>query len=299
MAMIQVLETHTGFFLVFIAILSLAVGSFLNVVIHRLPLMMQTAWRDQCIEFLGASNQDSFDSLETKDHTKKPFNLLVPRSTCPSCGHQITALENIPVLSYLWLKGRCSNCQTPISIRYPIIELLTAILSLIIAWQFGFSWQCLAALCFTWALVAASVIDFDHKLLPDDITLPFLWLGIILNLSGIFTDVTSSIIGATSGYLSLWTVYWIFKLVTGKEGMGYGDFKLLAMLGAWMGWQALPGILLLSSFVGAIIGISLVLILGRDKNVPIPFGPYLAVAGWIYILWGDQINQAYFSFAGI
>jgi leader peptidase (prepilin peptidase)/N-methyltransferase len=299
MALIHLLETHSGFFLLFVALFSLAVGSFLNVVIHRLPIMMQTAWRNQCIEFLDADKQTASDTLETKDHAQKPYNLLVPRSACPACGHQITALENIPVVSYLWLKGRCSNCQTPISIRYPIIELMTAVLSVLIAWQFGFSWQCLAALFFTWALIAASVIDFDHKLLPDDITLPFLWVGILLGLLGTFTDTTSSIIGAVAGYLSLWTVYWLFKLLTGKEGMGYGDFKLLAMLGAWMGWQALPGIILLSSFVGAVIGISLILLRGRDKNIPIPFGPYLAIAGWIYFLWGSQINEAYFSFAGI
>lgn len=297
MALIELLETSTLFFISFVAIFSLAVGSFLNVVIHRLPVMMQRDWREQCTEFLASESEVKVASAT--EEKKEKFNLMVPRSACPKCGHQITALENIPVLSYLWLKGRCAGCQTPISKRYPVIEIMTALLSVLVAWQFGFSWQCLTALCLTWALIALSVIDFDHKLLPDDITLSFLWIGILLNLFGLFTDLTSSIIGAIAGYLSLWSVYWAFKLLTGKEGMGYGDFKLLAMLGAWMGWQSLPGIVLLSSFVGAIIGIALIVFRGRDKNIPIPFGPYLAIAGWIYLLWGDQITQLYFSIAGI
>lgn len=298
MALIQLLETNTLFFICFVGAFSLAVGSFLNVVIHRLPLMMQSTWREQCTEFLADENK-STEENSTAEEKKEKFNLMVPRSACPKCGHQITALENIPVVSYLWLKGRCSSCQTAISKRYPIIELMTAILSVLVAWKFGFSWECLAALFLTWSLIALSMIDFDHKLLPDDITLSFLWVGILLGLFGLFTDSTSSIIGAIAGYLSLWSVYWAFKLLTGKEGMGYGDFKLLAMLGAWMGWQTLPGIILLSSFVGAIIGISLILFHGRDKNIPIPFGPYLAIAGWIYLLWGNQITQLYFSLAGI
>lgn len=298
MALIQLLETQPFFFYSVVAIFSLAIGSFLNVVIYRLPIMMQSSWRDQCTEFL-ASDKNPADESILSEHPKEKFNLMVPRSACPKCGHQITALENIPVLSYLWLKGRCSNCKTPISKRYPVIELLTAILSVLVAWHFGFSWECLAALFMTWSLVALSVIDFDHKLLPDDITLSFLWIGIVVNLFGLFTDLNSSIIGAMAGYLSLWIVYWAFKLLTGKEGMGYGDFKLLAMLGAWMGWQTLPGIILLSSFVGAAIGISLIIFRGRDKNIPIPFGPYLAIAGWIYLLWGTHITQLYFSFAGI
>ena len=297
MALIELLETSTLFFISFVAIFSLMVGSFLNVVIHRLPIMMHKAWREQCIEFLAPESETT--DTTTSGENKKKYNLVVPRSACPKCGHQITALENIPVLSYLWLKGRCAECHTPISKRYPIIEIMTALLSVLVAWQFGFSWQCLAALLLTWALIALSVIDFDHKLLPDDITLSFLWIGILLNLFGLFTDSTSSIIGAIAGYLSLWSVYWAFKLLTGKEGMGYGDFKLLATLGAWMGWQSLPGIILLSSFVGALIGIGLIVFRGRDKNIPIPFGPYLAIAGWIYLLWGDQITQLYFSIAGI
>ena len=298
MALVQLLETNTLFFICFVGAFSLAVGSFLNVVIHRLPIMMQSTWRDQCTEFLSGDNSTAEANSATEEKKEK-YNLLVPRSACPKCGHQITALENIPVVSYLWLKGRCSNCQTAISKRYPIIELMTAILSVLVAWRFGFSWECLAALFLTWSLIALSMIDFDHKLLPDDITLSFLWIGVILGLFGLFTDSTSSIIGAIAGYLSLWSVYWAFKLLTGKEGMGYGDFKLLAMLGAWMGWQTLPGIILLSSFVGAIIGISLIVFRGRDRNIPIPFGPYLAIAGWIYLLWGTHITQLYFSIAGI
>ena len=286
---IALFELNPVLYLSTLFVLGLTVGSFLNVVIYRLPVMMQREWRQDCLEFLE----------QPAEAGAEKFTLSTPRSRCGVCGHQITALENIPVLSYLWLKGRCAGCQTPISKRYPVIEIMTALLSVIVAWQFGFSWQCLAALCLTWALIALSVIDFDHKLLPDDITLSFLWIGILLNLFGLFTDPTSSIIGATAGYLSLWSVYWAFKLLTGKEGMGYGDFKLLAMLGAWMGWQSLPGIVLLSSFVGAIIGISLIVFRGRDKNIPIPFGPYLAIAGWIYLLWGDQITQLYFSIAGI
>jgi leader peptidase (prepilin peptidase)/N-methyltransferase len=299
MGILDALANNTAYFLFCVALLSLAVGSFLNVVIYRLPIMMQSAWRGQCIEFLSADSSTEAEALHTKDHAQKPFNLLVPRSACPQCGHQITAMENIPVLSYLWLKGRCSNCKAPISKRYPAIEVLTATVSIIVAWHFGVNWQCFAALFFTWALIAASFIDFDHKLLPDDITLPFLWIGILANLFDLYTDITSSIVGAIAGYLVLWSVYWLFKLLTGKEGMGYGDFKLLAMLGGWMGWQALPGIVLLSSLVGAIIGISLITLRGRDKNIPIPFGPYLAIAGWIYFLWGAQINKAYLSFAGI
>ena len=303
MELIHALETHSGFFLFAVGLLSLLVGSFLNVVIHRLPIMLKTEWRDQCTEFLAEDNQQESRSETTNPEKTTPgkqkYNLMVPRSSCPKCGHQITAWENVPVLSYLWLKGRCSNCKTPISKRYPIIELMTAVLSVIVAWHFGFTWQCAAALLLTWSLIALSLIDFDHKLLPDDITLSLLWLGILLNLFGVFTDSMSSIIGAVAGYLSLWSVYWLFKLVTGKEGMGYGDFKLLAMLGAWMGWQTLPGIVLLSSFVGAIIGVSLIVFRGRDKNIPIPFGPYLAIAGWIYLLWGSHITNLYFSVSGL
>lgn len=314
MAFIELLQTQEIFLLIIVGLFSLAVGSFLNVVIHRLPVMMHKTWRSQCIELLsddeppadsatipkGTAEDSSKATPEAPPLEKKEkYNIVVPRSACPQCGHKITAAENIPIISYLMLKGKCSNCKTPISKRYPIIEFFTMLLSIIVAWKFGFSWQCAAALLLTWALICASVIDFDHKLLPDDITLPFLWIGILLNLFGLFTASQASIIGAIAGYLSLWSVYWVFKLLTGKEGMGYGDFKLLAVFGAWLGWQSLPGIILLSSFVGAVVGISLIVVKGRDKNIPIPFGPYLAAAGWIYLLWGSQLTQMYFSIAGI
>lgn len=281
---------NTALFAAIAAILGLIVGSFLNVVIHRLPIMLERAWRSQCAELLGTAADTADDA---------PFNLATPRSRCPSCGHAIRAVENIPVLSYLWLRGRCSACGVRIPARYPVIETVTALLSAVVAWHFGFGWQAAGALLLTWGLITLSVIDIDHQLLPDAITLPLLWLGLAFSLFDVFVDSRTGIIGALAGYLSLWTVYHVFRLVTGKEGMGYGDFKLLALLGAWMGWQALPGIILLSSLVGAVAGISLVLIRGRDRNLPIPFGPYLAAAGWIMLLWGDQITQAYLRWSGM
>ena len=281
---------NTALFAAIAAILGLIVGSFLNVVIHRLPIMLERAWRSQCAELLGTAADTADDA---------PFNLATPRSRCPSCGHAIRAVENIPVLSYLWLRGRCSACGVRIPARYPVIETVTALLSAVVAWHFGFGWQAAGALLLTWGLITLSVIDIDHQLLPDAITLPLLWLGLAFSLFDVFVDSRTGIIGALAGYLSLWTVYHVFRLVTGKEGMGYGDFKLLALLGAWMGWQALPGIILLSSLVGAVAGVSLVLICGRDRNLPIPFGPYLAAAGWIMLLWGDQITQAYLRWSGM
>lgn len=284
--MLSYLAAEPNALLMVIGILGLIVGSFLNVVIYRLPIMMEREWRMQCAELLKVPAQLS--SNET-------FNLIQPRSRCPHCGHQITALENIPVLSYLWQRGQCTACRQTISPRYPLIEILSAMLAIITAWHFGFGWTLLAALILTWALLAASMIDFNHQLLPDSITLPLLWLGIICNLLGLYTDIVSSVIGAIAGYLSLWSVYWLFKLLTGKEGMGYGDFKLLAMLGAWMGWQALLLIVLLSSLVGAVVGISLILWRRHDRNVPIPFGPYLAAAGWLNLLWGENLTRAYLT----
>ncbi|MFC1683867.1 prepilin peptidase [Pseudomonadota bacterium] len=289
MSLIDYLQQNITIFLTFIGLLGLILGSFLNVVIHRLPIMMEREWKTQCNELLNLPQEDS----------TAPFNLNTPRSRCPGCGHQIRAIENIPVISYLFLRGRCSECGTGISLRYPLVELLTCLLSVSVAWYFGFSWQTAAALSLTWALVALSLIDFDHQLLPDSITLPFLWIGLLLSLFGIFTDPQPAIIGAAVGYLSLWSLYHLFRLLTGKEGMGYGDFKLLALFGAWLGWQALPQIIIISSFVGAIIGIALILFRGRDRNIPIPFGPYLAIAGWISLLWGEQINQSYLRLAGL
>lgn len=272
-------------------VLGLLVGSFLNVVIYRLPKMMERDWQHQCREFLA--NDSNIAALPEPSEKQDAFNLMVPASRCPSCGHKIRAWENIPVISYAFLGGKCSNCKTTISIRYPIIELATGILSIVAVAYFGVSWNGLAALLFTWSLIALTMIDLDTYLLPDDITLPLLWLGLIINSFGMFTDLPSALWGAVAGYLSLWMVYQLFKLVTGKEGMGFGDFKLLAALGAWMGWQMLPQIILLSSLVGAVIGITMIVVRGRDKNIPIPFGPYLAIAGWIAFIWGDTINQTY------
>ncbi len=271
-------------------ILGLVVGSFLNVVIYRLPVMLERDWRAQCAEFLNSSANPA---------PAEKFNLATPRSRCPQCGHAIRAYENIPVLSYLLLRGRCSACSVKISRRYPAIELVSGILSAAVAWHFGLTVAGAGALLLTYILITLTMIDFDHQLLPDTITLPFLWLGLLLSVFDIFAGMQSSIIGAIAGYLILWTVYQVFKWMTGKEGMGYGDFKLLALLGAWMGWQALPAIILLSSLVGAVVGISLIVFTRRDRHIPIPFGPYLAAAGWIYLLWGTQLNAAYLHWSGM
>lgn len=289
MNLLEVLETYSGIAMGFTVILGLVIGSFLNVVIHRLPKMMERDWEEQCKEFIANQN----DVVSSHPPKQGPFNLMVPRSRCPHCGHQIKSWENIPVISYLMLGGKCSGCKAKISARYPIIEITTAVLSAAVIFYIGINWNSLAALAFTWSLIALTMIDFDTYLLPDDITLPLMWLGLIVNSFNSFTDLPSALWGAIAGYLSLWSVYKLFKLLTGKEGMGYGDFKLLAALGAWMGWQMLPQIILLSSLVGAVIGISLIVIRGRDKNIPIPFGPYLAIAGWIAFVWGDTINQSY------
>lgn len=275
-------------------ILGLLVGSFLNVVIYRLPKMMERDWRTQCIEFLG---EDNIKDDAKKNTGPEKFNLVTPNSTCPSCGHKIKPWENIPVVSYLFLRGKCSACKTSISLRYPIIELVTGILSAIAIYTFGANATGLACLVFTWCLVALTMIDFDTQLLPDSITLPLLWLGLIANSFGLFTSLDSAVWGAIGGYLSLFSVYWLFKILTGKEGMGFGDFKLLGALGAWLGWQMLLQIIMLSALVGAAIGISMIVIRGRDKNIPIPFGPYLALAGWIALMWGHDINQVYLNYA--
>lgn len=266
-------------------LLGLVIGSFLNVVIHRLPIMLERDWRRECQMFLG---------LETESPAStEPFNLAVPGSQCPYCSKPISALENIPVLSYLWLKGRCSGCHASIPLRYPAIELLTALLSFAVAYRFGATVQMVAALGLTWCLVALSGIDIDRQLLPDVITLPVLWLGLLLSVFGLFTDSTASILGAVAGYMALWLIYQTFKRLTGKEGMGYGDFKLLALLGAWLGWSALPLIVILSSVVGAVSGILMMLLLRHDHRMPIPFGPYLAAAGWLAMLWGEDLNALY------
>lgn len=292
----------------FVFVLSLLVGSFLNVVIHRLPIMLEREWKAQAREMLVEGSPDGGAGLAhgQSDPPAERYNLVVPRSRCPRCEAPITALQNIPVLSWLWLRGKCANCRAPIPARYPLVEIVTAVLSAAVALRFGWHWQTAAALVLTWALVALTVIDLDHTLLPDSITLPLLWLGLLLSLfwqPGLAppapTDPRSALLGAACGYLLLWTVYWAFKLATGKEGMGYGDFKLLGALGAWMGWQMLPLILLLSALTGAIVGIALILLRGRDRNVPMPFGPYLAAAGWIALLWGPQIVGSYLTLAGL
>ena len=263
-------------------LLGLMVGSFLNVVIHRLPIMMERDWALQCAELRGET-PPAFE----------PLTLAKPRSRCPQCGHAITALENIPIISWLLLKGRCKGCAAAISPRYPLIEALTGLLFGLAAWHFGFSAAGLSALVLVAALIALTGIDFDTQLLPDDITLPLLWIGLALNAFNVYTDLKSAVIGAIAGYLALWTVYWGFKLTTGKEGMGYGDFKLLAALGAWLGWQMLPLTILLSSLVGAAVGIGLMVFARHNRNVPIPFGPYLAAAGIIALIWGKPLTRAY------
>ena len=262
------------------------IGSFLNVVIHRIPVMLERQWKNECQELLGP---------ETDAPALPKYNLSVPRSHCPACNHQVKAIENIPVISYLFLKGKCSNCGAKISAQYPFVELLTAIFTLIIVWKFGFSVQTLGGIIFTWFLIALSGIDIKTQLLPDNLTFPFLWLGIIFNLFSTYTDLNSSVLGAIFGYLALWSVFHLFKLITGKEGMGYGDFKLLAALGAWLGWQVLPLIILLSSAVGAIIGIFMIVSKLQERSQPIPFGPYLAVAGWIAMLYGNQLIALYLN----
>lgn len=276
-------------------LLGLLVGSFLNVVIYRLPLMLQREWRSQCLEYLQLDPKKVKTADPVAGHDT--FNLLKPDSHCPVCQKPVRPWQNIPVLSYLLLRGRCSQCRTQIHWRYPVVEVVTALLSVVVAWQFGATWGCLAALVFTWSLISLTVIDIDHQLLPDNITLPLLWLGLILSVTGHGTGVTpaEALLGASIGYLSLWSIYWAFRLLTGREGMGYGDFKLLAAIGAWLGWQQLLTVIILSSLTGAIIGITLAVIAGRDKNIPMSFGPYLAIAGFIALIWGDAISNTYIA----
>ena len=282
--MMTLLNIEPALFTGLVFLFGLLIGSFLNVVIHRLPKMMEADWQAQCAELRGEALSE-----------KPPYNLSRPRSACPQCGHQITALQNIPLASWIWLRGRCSACGAPISARYPLVELLTALLSAAAAWKWGVSIQTMGALLLVWTLIALAFIDLDTTLLPDSLTLPLLWLGLVFNLGGQFASLTDAVIGAMAGYLLLWSVYWLFKLVTGKEGMGYGDFKLLAALGAWLGWQNLPATLLLSSVVGATIGVVMIVFVKHDRRVPIPFGPYLAGGGLVALFFGADLTRVYLA----
>ncbi|MEO8331346.1 MAG: A24 family peptidase [Gallionella sp.] len=312
----QLLQSSPLLFTGMFAVLGLMVGSFLNVVIHRLPKMMEMGWQQQCDELSRRDDSESQTSADKYNpvlrepvsdnipspaatidgsdyalHT--PYNLIVPRSACPHCNHSISAWENIPIVSYLLLRGKCKGCGAAISPRYPVVEAVSGILCAFAAWHFGFGWAAVGALLFVWALLALTAIDLDTQLLPDDITLPLLWAGLMFNLFGVYTSLHSAVLGAVIGYLTLWGVYWLFKLITGKEGMGYGDFKLLAAMGAWLGWQMLPLIILLSSLVGAVVGITLIVALKHGRNIPIPFGPYLAGGGLIALFWGQTLTQEY------
>ncbi|MFT6463630.1 prepilin peptidase [Halopseudomonas sp.] len=289
MPILEYLASHALAFILLAGLLGLIVGSFLNVVIHRVPKMMERDWIRQAREMLEP------DAEQPKEPT---YNLILPHSHCPHCNTEIKAWQNLPILSYLLLRGRCGQCKARISPRYPLVELLTAVLSMVVAWQFGFTWAAGAMLVLTWGLISLSLIDADTQLLPDSIVLPLLWLGLVINSFALITDINSAIWGAVVGYLTLWVIFWAFKLITGKEGMGYGDFKLLAMLGAWGGWQILPLIILLSSLVGAILGVIILKTRGQSNSTPLPFGPYLAIAGWIALIWGDTITGTYLQFAG-
>tara|TARA_Y100000748_G_scaffold54618_2_gene42948 strand:- start:9180 stop:10052 length:873 start_codon:yes stop_codon:yes gene_type:complete len=289
MATASLLASTPLAFILLAGLLGLIVGSFLNVVILRVPRMLEIEWQQQAREILEPDREHAPPAT---------YNLILPHSHCPKCKTEIKPWQNIPVISYLLLRGRCGNCKEPISLRYPAIELLTAGLSMLVAWQMGFGLATAGMLVLTWALICLSMIDADTQLLPDIIVLPLLWLGLILNSFGVYTDLNTALWGAVAGYLSLWSVYWLFKLVTGKEGMGYGDFKLLAMLGAWGGWQVLPLTILLSSLVGAILGLVILKARGANNSTPLPFGPYLAIAGWIALIWGETITGHYLRFAG-
>ena len=288
----EIFEAWPLALLVLTAVVGLVAGSFLNVVAYRLPIMMELSWRAQAAEL-------DTHAVPVPEHAKTTrFDLAWPPSTCPHCGRRIAAIENVPVLSFLVLRGRCAGCGARISVRYPLVETVAAALGVAVAYQFGPSWQTVAALAFTWSLLALTLIDLDHKLLPDSITLPLLWAGLVIAAVPIggqplFTDLRSSVIGAVAGYLALWVVYQLFKLITGKEGMGYGDFKLLAAIGAWLGWQKLPLVILASAAVGSLVGVTLIVAGGRSRHVPIPFGPYLAAAGWIALLWGEPLIRLY------
>jgi leader peptidase (prepilin peptidase) / N-methyltransferase len=286
------LKDHPAAFVALIVVLGLLVGSFLNVVIHRLPRMMEREWREQASTM---AEEAGLSDCAKKLRGEKPsrYNLIVPASQCPKCGQPIRAWQNIPLLSFLLLRGRCASCRSAVSLRYPAVEAASAILAGYIAWRYGISLALVGALLFAWSLLALTVIDIDTQLLPDDITLPLLWAGLLFNALSTFVPLRDAVLGAVGGYLSLWAVYWLFKLATGKEGMGFGDFKLLAAMGAWLGWKMLPMVILLSSFIGAAIGLLLIALQRHERGTPIPFGPYLAGAGLVALLWGEQLNRIY------
>lgn len=293
--MLDLLAAHPALFVAVAVVVALLVGSFLNVVIHRLPIMMERDWRTQCEELAASGSPDLPEGR---------FDLVVPRSRCPHCGAAITALENIPLVSYLALGGKCASCREAISPRYPAVEALTAVSTGLVAWRFGLGWEAAAAILLTWSLIAVAFIDLDHQLIPDSMSLPLVWAGLTLSLfhplqgaEVLFIAPSTAIVGGLAGYLSLWSVYHLFRLATGKEGMGYGDFKLLAALGAWLGWQQLPMIIILSALVGAALGIALIVLRGRDRNIPMPFGPFLAAAGWLAMMWGDELADWWFAWA--
>jgi leader peptidase (prepilin peptidase)/N-methyltransferase len=284
MSFVSALQASPAVLITLAVLFGLMVGSFLNVVIHRLPRMMERQWREECAELAG-----------TAPPPAERFNLLVPRSACPKCGHRIAVLENVPVASYIALGGKCSACRAPISPRYPVVETLAGLLAGYVAWRYGPGTAMLGALIFVWTMIALAFIDLDTFYLPDAITLPLLWAGLLFNLAGVFTDIRSAVIGAAAGYLALWFVYWAYKFATGKEGMGYGDFKLLAAIGAWFGWKMLPLVILLSSLFGAAVGLALIAFARHGRNVPIPFGPYLALAGLIALFWGEPLTRQYLN----
>ena len=299
--LIALLSSTPAWFIGTCTVLGLLVGSFLNVVIYRVPVILERQWREQCMELAATSTtSDAPPGTSAGAHSEAPFNLVVPRSACPACKAQITALQNIPVVSYLFLRGRCASCGARISPRYPAIEALTGLLSAAVAWKFGFGWPALAALVLTWFLIALTFIDVDHQLLPDNLTLPMIWIGLLLSLWSseaggaiLPVDPRSSIVGAIAGYLSLWSVYHLFRLLTGKEGMGYGDFKLFAALGAWLGWKMLLPIILIAAGVGAVAGIAILAMRGQNRSTPIAFGPFLATAGWLMLMFGQELVTGY------
>ncbi len=283
-SVLEALATNSTLLVALCALLGLAVGSFLNVVIHRLPKMLERQWQRECAEMQGTPPAEA-----------ERYNLLVPRSACPACNRPISPLENVPILGYLRLGGKCSACGAGISIRYPIVEAMSGVLTAYVGWRYGLTWTALAAMIFVWSMIALAFIDLDTFYLPDCITLPLVWAGLLAHLFGLFPDVTlrEGVIGAIAGYLALWSVFWLFKIATGKEGMGYGDFKLLGAIGAWLGWSALPLVILLSSMVGAVIGIAVMVARRQGRDMPIPFGPYLVVAGLIALFWGDALTDRY------